>query len=192
MNEPLWIRAAAVAAALAGLDPDEAAAWFEPDDAASLRRAMNALAAGEREARARALVRERARLGRPSPDLAVGVGNSELGARVAAAMLRGLAPSERVAVARALDPGLLRATSVLISLAPSCDAHALLAYFARATTLLGRSLTAEELGALAAAAHGADATAPTFVHRVLRSARARGARPSADFAPFIDTKGGDA
>jgi hypothetical protein len=174
VNEPYWLTGAAVAAALAGLAPAQAAVGLPPDAAAALERVMTALprdAGPVADARGlRTVGAEACRL--PARDTAAGVAERAAGASLLAAALAALPRSERAGLARTLDAESLRlATQIGAAGAAPRDVRAVIGV---AAFRLGRMPGAGELGEVACALRGG-APAPTALAvATLRSLRARG------------------
>lgn len=198
MGQPLWLRGAAVVAALAGIAPEEVASAFEPDDARLLCDAMAALVIhGDREATARAIVRERIALTMAVRRVSHTTREEwlTLAAMVMASVLRSVSSTERAALVRAMDAELAQRTVALARIAPQCDASAVLVVLTKMVQRLGRLPNGEELGALVAAALGREELAtPLVVHATLRAARALGLSVREAFAvyegTFVPSSGG--
>jgi hypothetical protein len=171
VDEPSWLRGAAVAANLAGVPLDEAVAGFAADDAAALASLLAGSAAavpGSQDDH------------QPARD-----GRGAAGAVILASLLRALPAHERAATVRAFDPASLRRATAAATRAVECDGAALLLLVRRLANRIGSVPGTAELEALARVALGCgDASAPPAVHAVLRGARARAVPVRALFAPF--------
>jgi hypothetical protein len=187
VSEPLWRRGAAVAAALAGLNPDEASQGLSPHDASGVRRAMAALGAPDRTSRARRVAHEALQLVRRSDaHVSQREGVDVGGAALLTAVLRAIPAEQRSALARSYPADVLRAVAKLATNPAESGSRSLARAFGVAMRALGSVPDVVTLGRIVRASRGDDADAPREVHAVLRAVRAHGLDPDAVFAGAVE------
>lgn len=182
---PLWLRSLAWSAGYVGHSASEITVGLAPELRASLELLLAEIPAGNAHARARALAERRTQWLRASRPALDDGALSKLGARIIASMIASTPSSARAALARSFEAESLRAATIEVRAARSCDSLALQSLLDAITRATHKPPSAVALGAVAFAALVDDTDAPRVAIEVLRALRSR-AEPLSALAPFAE------
>lgn len=181
---PLWARSLAYGAALSGASVESVLSGVAPELRAPMRAQLATIPSGDPRARARALLEARRAWFVSSRPFADEATLARLGARVIASIVASTPPSVRPSVARSFEAQSLRAATLEVRLARTCDTLALQPVLDAIARVTKQPPTARVLGALVLACTHDDTEAPAVAHAVLRSLRCAGLDPTAALRVF--------